>query len=257
VTRQQPTSPADPSAEAYGTNRFLSTIRRSVASHGLVNGLLYLVDRALARATRGRCHLTKYYFVAQPVPEQPLTAASRATQTRVFRVSGIEDIISTFPRPPEVIARRFADGAVCFVAERDGSLVGFIWIKRERYDEDTVRCEYVLDATQGIAWDFDAWVAPEFRMTRAFVQLWEAANRYLRQCGCRWSGSRISAFNSLSLASHRRLGAIRLSTGLFLSVGSAQLALFSAPPYVHLGFGAGSRPKLLIRPPDQSGARGR
>jgi acetyltransferase (GNAT) family protein len=227
-----------------------SAMRESVASHGWGNGLLHAIGRALRRVTRGRCRLFKYYFVAQPVPEQS-EAPARATQTRVYRVFGSEDIIATFPRPPEVIAGRFAGGAACFVAERGAQLVGFIWIKRKRYEEDEVRCDYLLDPAGGVAWDFDSWVAPEFRMTRAFVQLWGAANEYLRQQGCRWSASRISAFNPVSLASHRRLGAIRLSTGVFVVAGSTQLALFSCRPYFHLSLGAGSRPKLLFHSPEQ------
>jgi hypothetical protein len=228
-----------------------SAIRESVASHGWRNGTLYAIGRALERATHGRCRIFKYYFVAQPIPPRALTAPPRATQTRVYRVYGAEAIVATFPRPPKVIAQRFAMGAVCFVAERAGNLVGFIWIKLERYDEDEVRCEYLLDSAGGVAWDFDAWIAPEFRMSRAFVQLWQAANEYLRQHGCRWTASRISAFNPVSLASHRRLGAIELSTGVFVVAGSTQLALFSCRPYFHLSLGVGSRPKLTFHPPEQ------
>ena len=224
-------------------------IRDAVAAHGWSNGLLYAVGRALERATRGRCRIFKYYFVAQPVPEAAHAMPRRPAQIRVYRVSETDRIVGDFPRPQEVIARRFADGAACFVAERDGVLVGFIWLKLERYEEDEVRCDYVLDPAGGIAWDFDAWVAPEFRMTRAFVHLWEAANEYLRGHGCRWTASRISAFNPVSLASHRRLGAVRLHAGVFLVGGGSQLALFSRPPFVHLSLDARSRPKLAFNRP--------
>ncbi len=220
-----------------------------MASLGWGNGSLYAIRRALEQATRGRCRLCKYYFVAQPVPAQPLTALPKASRTRVYRAMPTEDIIKRFPRPAAVIARRFADGAACFVAERTGELVGFIWIKLERYEEDEVRCDYLLDPAQGLAWDFDAWVAPEFRMTRGFVQLWEAANEYLRQQDCRWSLSRISAFNPVSLTSHRRLGAVHLHAGLFVVLGRTQLALFSCRPYVHVGFGVASRPRLSFHLP--------
>jgi len=228
-----------------------------VAEHGWGNGALYAISRALERTTSGRCRLFKYYFVAQPVPDRPRATSQRIVQIKVYRVSGTEDIVAAFPRPPEVIARRFADGAVCFVAERNGVLVGFIWIKLDRYEEDEVRCDYLLDSARGVAWDFDAWVAPEFRMTRAFVHLWEAANQYLRQHGCRWSASRISAFNPVSLASHSRLGAVRQHSGVFLAIGPLQLALFSCRPYFHFGIGAGSRPRLTFAPPAVSQNSGR
>lgn len=228
-----------------------AAIRESVASHGWGNGVLYAIGRALSRMTRNRCRLFKYYFVAQPVPSQPLTPSSRPTAARIYQVHATDPIVALFPRPPDVVAWRFESGAACFAAERGQELMGFIWIKRERYEEDEVRCDYLLDPAGGVAWDFDAWIAPEFRMTRAFVQLWDAANDYLRGYGYRWSASRISAFNPVSLASHRRLGAIDLSTGVFLVLGTAQLALFTCRPYFHLSLGTGSRPKLRFHPPGQ------
>jgi hypothetical protein len=133
------------------------------------------------------------------------------------------------------------------VAENAGNLVGFIWIRLDRYEEDEVRCDYLLDPVGELAWDFDAYVAPEFRMSRAFVQLWEAANEFLRRRGYHWTASRISAFNPASLASHRRFGAEHRHTALFLAVGPVQLALLSLRPYVHLSAGRASRPAVVLR----------
>ena len=229
--------------------RVLSFIKESVTSLGVANGLLVAVARALDEATRGRCRLFKYYFVAQPVPTGFTATFSRSAQTRIFMASAGEGIIKRLPRPPEVIARRFADGSVCFIAARAETLVGFLWIKRESYREDEVRCHYVLQPAAQVAWDFDAYVDPQFRMTRAFAQLWEAANAFLREQGCQWSISRISAFNAASLAAHKRLGTVHLHTGIFLVAGSVQLAAFSCYPYLHLGLGPGRCPQLVLRPP--------
>jgi len=217
-----------------------------VVSLGWNNGLLYSFDRALSTLSGGRCRLFKYYLVIQPVPSHPLAALPRSSRTRVYQASPTDDIILRGPRPADVIARRFRDGAVCFVAETAGTLVGFIWIRLGRYDEDEVRCEYVLDPIGEVAWDFDAYVAPEFRMTRAFVQLWEAANEYLRRHGYRWTASRISAFNPASLASHKRFGAEHRHTAFFLVVGPFQLTLLSLPPYVHVSARQASRPALVL-----------
>jgi len=140
---------------------------------------------------------------------------------------------------------------VCFAAENAGHLVGFIWIILDRYDEDEVRCEYVLVPSGEVAWDFDAYVAPEFRMSRVFVQLWEAANAFLRLHGYRWTASRISAFNPASLASHKRFGALHCHTALFLVVGPLQLTLLSLPPYVHLSAGQSGRPTLVLHAPSK------
>ena len=229
--------------------RVLSFIKESVTSLGLANGLLLALARSLDVATRGRCRLFKYYFVAQPVPTGATATFSRSAQTRIFMASPGEGIIKRLPRPPEVIARRFADGSICFIAARAETLVGFLWIKRESYREDEVRCLYVLQPAAQLAWDFDAYVDPQFRMTRAFAQLWEAANAFLREQGCRWSISRISAFNAASLAAHKRLGTVHLHTGIFLVAGPVQLAALSCYPYLHLGLSVSQCPQLVLRAP--------
>jgi hypothetical protein len=229
--------------------RLVSAIRVNVASLGWAIGSIFMLARGLAIATRGHCGLYIYYFVVQPVPAQPLSMRPKVSRTRVYQASPEDDIIRKFPRPADVVARRFADGAVCFVAENAGNLVGFIWIRLDRYDEDEVRCEYLLDPIGELAWDFDAYVAPEFRMSRAFVQLWEAANEFLRRHGYLWTASRISAFNPTSLASHKRFGAVHRHTALFLVVGPVQLALLSLRPFVHIGAGRTSRPAVTLRAP--------
>lgn len=230
-------------------SRVLSFIRESVTSLGLANGLLFTIARSLDQASGGRCRLFKYYFVAQPVPSQPTATFSRSSQTQIYQASPGEGIIMRLPRPPEAIARRFAQGSICFVAARADTLVGCLWIKRENYWEDEVRCHYVLQPAARLAWDFDAYVDPQFRMGRAFAQLWDAANEYLREQGCLWSISRISAFNAASLAAHKRLGLVHLHTGIFLVVGSVQLAGFSCFPYLHLSVGPSRCPRLVFRPP--------
>src|SRR5262245_16818522 len=199
--------------------RILSSIRESLASLGWGNGLLAIAARAVDRLSRGRCRIYKYLFVAQPVPATSLAPPLNESRTRIYRATPGDGIIATFPRPPEIIAQRFRNGAVCLVAERAQSLAGFIWIQRQSYCEDEVRCDYLLDPAAELAWDFDAYVAPEHRMSRAFAQLWDAANRHLRAEGCRYTLSRISAFNAASLAAHRRLDIVRVATGTFLVAG--------------------------------------
>jgi GNAT superfamily N-acetyltransferase len=170
---------------------------------------------------------------------------------RIRQATDAASILRIVARPPEVIARRLRDGALCFVAERDGEAVGYIWLKLDRYEEDEVRCEYRLHPAGRAAWDFDAFIVPKSRMTRAFMQLWEAAFERLRELGCRWSASRISAFNPGSLNSQRRLGAILLHTGVFLAFGPVQFTLLSCRPFVHLAFNRRSRPTIVLRLPMQ------
>lgn len=229
--------------------RILAYLRDSVTSLGLANGLLATFARSLDRTSGGRCRLFKYYFVAQPVPSDRSIAVDKPSKTRIYRASADDSIIQQFPRPTLNIVRRFADGAVCHVAVRGDKLVGFIWIKQDSYQEDEVRCHYVLRPSTQLAWDFDAYVAPEFRMSRAFSQLWQAANAYLRDLGRRWTISRISAFNAESLRSHRRLGLTHLHTGYFLVLGSVQISIFSCRPYVHVATGRSRGPELVFTAP--------
>lgn len=230
-------------------NRPLSFFREARTSLGLANGLLYTVARTLAKSTRGRCRLVKYLFVAQPIPPAPTPAYGRTSKTTIHLCSSGDGIIEQFPRPPQVIAKRFADGALCFVAEQAGKFVGFLWIKQVQYCEDEVCCEYLLYPADQLVWDFDAYVTPDFRMSRAFAQLWEAANEFLRERGYHWSISRISAFNAASLAAHRRLGAVRLHSGTFVVIGRMQVAIFSCAPYLHMSIGDKHPPKLDFRAP--------
>lgn len=229
--------------------RLLPFIRESVASMGWSDGLLYVFARSIEKVTAGRCKVVKYYFVAQPVTPEPVAMAAKPSRTRIYRVSPGDGIIHQFPRPPKIIAKRFADGAICYVAERAERFVGFVWIQQNSYCEDEVRCRYVLQPATRLVWDFDAYVTPKFRMSRAFAQLWEAANQYFRDQGYRWTISRISAFNTHSLASHRRLGAVHIDTGLFVVIGTFQLSVFSCAPYIHIAWGPSKVPELVFRQP--------
>ena len=227
----------------------ISSIRETLVSLGPANTLLYAVSRTVERATRFRCRLLKYYFVAQPVPPDLASTPFRKSSTRIYFASPGMTIVDNFPRPPERIAKRFADGAVCLVAEQAGKLVGFLWIKSGSYDEDEVRCTYVLEPPEKLVWDFDVYVAPEFRFSRAFAQLWAAAHCFLRERGCQWSISRISAFNANSLDSHKRLGIVRLATGVFAKIGPIQLSAFSCSPYLNLAIRRTSAPRVLFHAP--------
>ncbi len=227
----------------------IASIRENLASLGPANTLLYSLSRVLDWATRSRCRIFKYYFVAQPVPPEITTTEFRKSSTQIYFATAGMPIVEQFPRPPEVIARRFADGADCMVAERAGKLVGYLWVKRHSYQEDEVRCTYVLVPPDALAWDFDVYIAPEFRISRAFSQLWSAGHRFLRDRGCQWSISRISAFNANSLVSHERLGIVHLASGVFVALGPIQLAAFSCTPYLHVAFSRSGAPRLEFHAP--------
>lgn len=212
---------------------------------GAYEGVLFVFSRAVERLSAGRVRLIRYHFVTQPVAAD--TTRSGTTGKLVVRRASMGDAaVGTLPRPAAVIDRRFRSGDVCFVAEIDRRLAGCLWLAEGRYVEDEVRCDYAWRPHADAAWDYDVYVTPEFRLSRAFVRLWEVAHRYLYAKGIRWTLSRISAFNPESLAAHRRLGARRIGVGTFLVLGPVQIACLSASPYFHISLSPTSRPKLVL-----------
>jgi len=231
---------------------FRSTVDRiisSVATLGIVDGLLYLVARSIGRLSRNRCKLIKYQLVAQPIPKKPVTVPETQVGFRVFRIAAGDPLVAVFPRPTNVNQQRFAQGAQCFVACKQERFVGHIWISRGRYIEDEVRCVYVLDPPDLAVWDFDVYVEPAYRAGRAFARLWDGVNETLFREGFRWTLSRISAFNASSFRAHKRLGLVSLHSALFLCIGGAQFSLLTCRPYVHVSWSPKQCPIVRLRVP--------
>jgi len=229
----------------------LNQIADAIRHLGLVDGVLAVTARLIRRVSFGRVRLIKYYLLAQPIIQNPQTP-SRSSRIEVFLIRADDAVTSEFPRPSAVIARRFSDGALCLVARSGGRFAGFLWLSLGPYEEDEVRCRYGTLPERFTAWDFDVFVHPQFRMGRTFVQLWYAANALLHERGVEWSFSRVSAFNAQSLRAHRRFGARRVASAVFLCVGPMQLTVTSIRPIVHFASSPRSRPILRVSAPDAS-----
>jgi hypothetical protein len=225
---------------------FLRSLTEPVRRLGISNATLWVVSRALAAASRGRCRLYRYHFVAQPISNAPLVPPGRTSKIVIRRVQRGDPLIAQFPRPPEVIARRFDIGAQCLAAETEGTFVGYLWLKETEYPEDEVRCQYVLESPESGVWDFDVYIAPDFRFGRTFVRLWDSANAMLRQRGYRWSLSRISGFNPESLAAHGRLDVRHIGAATFLRLGKMQIAFFDRFPIIHVGWRDSQVPRVRL-----------
>lgn len=239
--RLPPTLPRDPPMLA-------ARLKSVFNQFGVREGLYYLAAKALSAASRGHITFIRYHFVAQPIPETSTPGNRTSAKSTVRIVSPGDPVVASFPRPAEVIANRFANGSTCFVAETNGRFSGFLWLAHGAYEEDEVRCRYVLADPSRCAWDYDVYVEPDFRIGRTFSRLWEAANTHLASEGVRWSLSRISAFNPASLAAHRRLGIRKVATASFLKCGRVQLSALDRRPYLHLSLSA-RRPVLRLSPP--------
>ncbi len=226
-------------------------LKRLFTELGRKEAALYLFAQALSRVTGGRLRLLRYHLVAQPVIAHADIRPS--AQSTIREVHARDPLCTSFPRPKRVIAQRFADGATCLAAEHKGRFAGFIWLARDAYNEDEVRCRYELADPQTCVWDYDVYVEPDFRIGRTFSRLWHAANVHLAAQGVRWSLSRISAFNPTSQAAHKRLGIQYLGSASFLVAGSLQIALLDRRPFLHASLNATNAPVLRLPAPD-SGA---
>lgn len=226
-------------------------IRALVDELGLSVACLYLVHRIAQRLSRGRARVVAYALYAQPIGAGKLAAVRNDPNTVVGAVGASDPVCASFPRPARVITQRFDDNARCYAACVKGQFGGHIWISRDRHVEDEVRCQYILAAPQRSVWDFDVYVEPRLRLGRTLARLWWHVDQAMAGEGVRWSFSRISLFNSASIAAHRRLGAVPIGTAVFLVLGPAQLALLSAAPFVHGSWRHGPGPNIILTPPDR------
>ena len=221
---------------------------KTLRSMGAFVGALYVVSRLLALLSLGRIRLIAYHLVAQPILEGvPTTTRNRGIEVREV---GPEEVFALpVERPLDVLKARFGQGARCLVASQRSRFLGFLWFVRGPYEEDEVRCLFVPLPHEIAVWDFDVYVEPSARLGFAFHRLWDEANRLLSSIGVKWSLSRISAFNAGSLASHRRLGSVRIATAAFLCAGPAQVLLASTRPYFHFAMRRTSRPVMRLYAP--------
>jgi predicted ATP-grasp superfamily ATP-dependent carboligase len=209
---------------------------------------LYRLHRVLQICCRGRAALYAYVLCAQPVGH----AAAQMRPLDHIRTEVADTTspwISSFPRPAAVIRHRFDRGAHCDVVTVRGEFAGYLWLQRGHYDEDEVRCRYLLPEQAASVWDFDVYIEPRFRMSRALSQLWAAVTDRLNREGIRWTFSRISLFNPGSLAAHERMGATKVGLVLFLVIGRMQISWASGCRWLHVSVSERSIPTVTLTAP--------
>jgi len=230
------------------SNNIFQKTRVLFAELGLWNASLYGAAYLLRRIS-SRANIYKYALVAQAVRQEPLLPGRRHRGFTVRQISEAEYDLNWFPRPPAIIHSRYRQGAVCLVAFKDDAAIGCVWLSLGPYLEDEVRCFFVPQPANLAAWDFDVYLDPAYRATRAFACLWDAANAWLCDQGALWTMSRINAFNFRSLRSHQRLGAQQVGTALFICLGICQILLTTVRPYLHISCGD-SLPQLVVKAPE-------
>ena len=210
---------------------------------GVGGGFAYLVNHLL-RTVSSSAGLFSYELVEQPVQGQTLLPSVHAQHVRFVKLEPGAEQLNQVPRPAAVIANRFGQGAECLAVYMKERYVGYAWFAFDRYEEDEVRCSYLLDRPAQTAFDFDVYVFPAYRLGRAFAAVWHASNQYLAAQGVTRTCSRIATSNTASRRAHAQLGARVVGRALFLCLGSWQLSWSTALAFPGLVRPRSTQPSL-------------
>lgn len=225
----------------------LTKLSSPLKEFGFFAGLVYAVDRLLQRLSP-RLRLYFYELLVQPIPEAPLlpTNLSRTLQIRQIRHGDPE--IAVMPARPDIKESRFEQNAICLGVFQKNAFIGHIWFCFDSYEEDEVRCTFVLPEGNQAVFDFDLYLFPEHRMGLGFAGIWNGANEFLRSRGVKFSFSRLTRFNLASRRAHQRLGAQRAGRMFVLQAWQVELMIGTVAPYVHLSVGKRDRVRVKLRP---------
>lgn len=209
-------------------------------------GMLGTFSYVLARAARasGVAAFHRYAIVSQPRERLPaMPAGYRVEALDAAALGALGQGGQRIDASAEVQALRFAAGLTCLGAfNRKDQLVGVIWLGTGRYDEDEVQARFLLP--EGCCWDTGLWIAPKFRLGRAFAALWAGTGDWMAGRGLTHSLSRVSDYNLPAILSHKRMGARTLAHHTFIRVGAWQWSTHTRPRLVR---GAGEVPELDLR----------
>ncbi|PID43928.1 MAG: N-acetyltransferase [Gammaproteobacteria bacterium] len=219
--------------------------KKLVREMGLPVSLLYILSKLLAGISK-RIRLHYYLFVNQKISASPRLPAHRGKNFQFQIINKRVPLLDALPRPSEVIDNRFAQGYVCIAATRDEEFIGCIWFSLHSYIEDEVRAIFIPLPAGRAAWDFDVYIAPEYRATYLFPKLWDEADAFLKSQGYESTTSRIEGFNIQSVNSHKKLGADTIARAVYLKAGTLQLSFCTVYPYLHFSFGEKSIPKYEL-----------
>ena len=182
----------------------------------------------------------RYALVAVPAHRMPAMPAGYTV--RALTQDDLDDQVIDAPR--RVQQHRFAQGMACLGAfNRKGTLVGVIWVGLREAVEDDISVRFIVPS--GHCWDTWLWIAPQYRMSRAFTALWAGVAAWMADRGLLWSLSRIADYNIASGLSHRRLGARVLDHHIVLRIARWQIAFHARPRIVRADRGEQSRHAIL------------
>ncbi len=221
---------------------------------GLFAGLLYAIDRGLYRLSP-HTRLYFYELLVQPIPEGPLLADRYAKAFEIREIKRGDPEIAIMPARAAIKELRFAQKAICLGLYQKVKFLGHIWFCFGSYEEDEVRCTFVLPQGEEAVFDFDLYLFPEHRMGLGFVAIWNGANEFLRRRGVRFSFSRLTRFNLASRRAHKHLAVKTVGRAFFLQAWFVEFMVATIPPYLHLSLSKSNRVRLALRPDILLGGR--
>ena len=219
-------------------------------------GVLYGLDRVL-QAMSPRLRLHVYELMVQPVGEAPLLPERFARNFQYRQIVRGDPEVASMPARADIKNSRFDQGAICLGAFRKERLIGYIWFSFDAYEEDEVRCTFVLTPKGRVVFDFDLYVFPDHRNGTAFAGIWQGANAFLRARGVQFSCSRLGRFNLASRRAHSRLGGTRLGRALFLQAWNFELMVATTYPYIGASWSARQRIRIPMHALAHPAATGR
>ena len=220
-------------------------IRGPFSEFGFAAGFLYVIDRVLSTLSPS-LRLYVYDLVAQPIGSKPLVPDRMARQFEIRVIGPGDPEIALMPVRPEVMQARMAQRAVCLGAFKKGALIGYMWFCDERYEEDEVRCTYLLGRPRDSVFDFDFYLFPEHRMGLGFAVLWNGANQFLSRRGTLYTFSRMTRFNLASRRAHQHLGLRVVGRALFLRAWVLEVMVATLFPYFHASVTRAGRAHLTL-----------
>jgi hypothetical protein len=201
---------------------------------GLFAGLLYAIDRRFQRVSSS-LRLYVYDLMVQPIPDNPLLPTRLTKHLEVREIKRDDPEINLIPAErPEIIEFRFEQGGICLGAFQGGEFLGCIWFCFGVYEEDEVRCTFVLAPAEEAVFDFGLYLFPKHRMGLGFIGIWNGANKFLRRRGIKYSFSRVSRFNLASGRAHEHLGWKRVARAVFLQAWHLEFMVATIFPYVNM-----------------------
>ncbi len=229
-----------------GLSHVLARLTSPFTEFGWFAGLLYGIDRILQRLSPN-LRLYFYELLVQPIPDVPLLTGNLAKAFEMRELRRGDPEIAQMPARPGIKESRFEQGAVCLGTFKRNELVGHIWFCFETYEEDEVRCTFVLPNDNQSVFDFDLYVFPKYRMGLGFLSVWNGACEFLRKQGVKVSFSRLTRVNIASRTAHQKLGTRIVGRVIVLRLFSWELFASTIAPFLYLSTGPDKRVRLKLK----------